>query len=207
MSAREPHAAPVHFAISAHCFPERPDWIERSLAHYRRANVAGTHGTRELPDGVPLERVLYQDAGHARAHPWWGFSNHASSWRASVWERFPFDEQIEAGEDREWAFRVLDAGWVIAVDPALWVSMSHVWRNGLRPFYRRRKREACAMAEVLPDHRYGMRECLREWWLQLPDRRHPALLHRLNYRRIAGLAGKYSGYRQARRRSTGGRVT
>jgi rhamnosyltransferase len=71
-------SAPVHFALSAHCFPERPDWIERSIAHYRRMDVAGTHGAHALPDGRPLEAVLHQDAAHARAHPWWGFSNHAS---------------------------------------------------------------------------------------------------------------------------------
>src|SRR5687767_15288768 len=32
-------AAPVHFALSAHCFPERADWLERSLAHYERPDV------------------------------------------------------------------------------------------------------------------------------------------------------------------------
>jgi rhamnosyltransferase len=192
-------SGPVHFALSAHCFPERADWIERSLSHYRREDVAGTYGTPELPDGRSLEHVFYQDAMHARAHPWWGFSNHASSWRAELWERFPFDEQIEAGEDREWAIRVLQAGWVIAVDPALWVQMSHVWRSGLRGFYRRRRREARAMAAVVPEHRYGLRECVREWWHGMPDHRHSALLYRLDYRRMAGLAGKYAGYREARR--------
>jgi rhamnosyltransferase len=190
--------APVHFALSAHCCPERPDWIERSLTHYERDDVAATAGARALPDGSPLRATLRQDAEHARSHPYWGFSNHASSWRASVWERFPFDEHIEAAEDRDWAFRVLDAGWVIAIDPALWVGMSHVWRSGLRSFYRRRKREARALATFAPLDPYGLRECLREWWSELPDDRHSPLLHRLDYRRIAGLAGRYAGHRAAR---------
>ena len=47
-------SAPVHFALSAHCFPPRPDWIERSLAHYRRDDVAGAAGSPALPDGRPL---------------------------------------------------------------------------------------------------------------------------------------------------------
>ena len=38
--------APVHFALSAHCWPERTDWIERSLRHYERADAAGTSGAR-----------------------------------------------------------------------------------------------------------------------------------------------------------------
>jgi len=193
-------SAPVHFALSAHCFPERRDWIERSLGHYRHADVAGTHGIAALPGGRPLERIFYQDAVHARAHPWWGFSNHASSWRAELWERFPFDEGIEAGEDREWAFRVLDAGFVIAIDPDLWVSMSHTWGGGLRGFYRRRRREARAIAALLPQQRYGLRESVHEWWGEMPDQRHAAWLYRLDYRRLAGLAGKYAGYRSVRTR-------
>src|SRR5207302_10144013 len=95
-------SAPVHFALSAHCFPPRPDWIERSLAHYRRDDVAGAAGSPALPDGRPLTEVVFQDAAQARAHPWWGFSNHAASWRAAIWERFPFDEDMEASEDRDW---------------------------------------------------------------------------------------------------------
>jgi rhamnosyltransferase len=194
-------SAPVHFALSAHCFPERADWIERSLAHYRRSDVAGTHGTRELPNGQPLEGVFYQDAAHARAHPWWGFSNHASSWRASLWRSFPFDETLEAAEDREWVMRVCGAGWLIAVDPALWVGMRHVWRSGILALYRRRKREARAITTFADPQPYGLRDCLHEWWAQMPDDRHSALLYRLDYRRIAALAGKYAGYRATRGRA------
>lgn len=193
-------SAPVHFALSAHCFPPRPDWIERSLAHYRRDDVAGAAGSPALPDGRPLTEVVFQEAAQARAHPWWGFSNHAASWRAAIWERFPFDEDMEASEDRDWAFRVLDARYVIAIDPDLWVEMSHTWRSGPRSFYRRRRREARAMGRILPQQRYGFCEALREWWGEMPDERHRPLLYRLDYRRMAGIAGKYAGYRQARRR-------
>jgi rhamnosyltransferase len=196
-------SAPVHFALSAHCFPERRDWIERSLAHYERQDVAGTAGLRHFDDGRPIEEVHYQDAAHARRNPYWGFSNHAASWRASVWEQFPFDETVEAAEDKEWALRVLEAGWVIAVDPALWVDYSHVWRSGVLSTYRREKRCARAIARFAGLSEYPLRKCLGEWWSEMPDDRHSPLLHRLDYRRMAGLAGKYAGQRQAGR-SAGG---
>src|SRR2546421_3293119 len=77
VGAREARA-PFHFAVSAHCFPEHPDWIERALSHYDRDDVAATHGTRYRPDGTPLTTVVYDDPQHARAYPDWGFSNHAS---------------------------------------------------------------------------------------------------------------------------------
>src|SRR5207244_4709371 len=104
-------------ALSSHCFPDRTDVIERSLAHYERADVAATCGARSFPDGSPVESAFYQDLEHARAHPEWGFSNHASSWRADVWKRFPFDDHIAAAEDREWSWRVLGADLTIVFDP------------------------------------------------------------------------------------------
>jgi rhamnosyltransferase len=191
-------STPFHFAVSAHCFPERRDWVELSLRHYDREDVAGTVGLRHLPDGSPIGATFYQDARHARANPYWGFSNHASSWRAAVWERFPFDEAIEAAEDKEWALRVLEAGGVIAVDPALWVDYSHVWRSGAVSTYRRQKRCARAIASFAGPSPYSLRDCLREWWSEMPDDRHSPLLHRFDYRRVVGLAGKYAGQRAAR---------
>ncbi|MGI9121240.1 MAG: glycosyltransferase family 2 protein [Acidimicrobiales bacterium] len=189
-------SAAIHFALSAHCRAERADWIERSLAHYGRADVAGTYGDRALADGQPLNAVFYQDVAYARAHPYWGFTNHASSWRANVWERFPFDERLDAAEDKEWALRVLNAGWIIAVDPLLWVDMSHVWRNGLLDYYRRQKRVARAVRsfqKVSPP--YQGRQMLAEWWGQADKDRRSALRRRLSPVRAAGLVGKYQGHR------------
>lgn len=194
-------SAPVHFALSAHCFPERRDWIERALAHYERDDVAGTQGDRVLPDGTPIDGTFIEDISFVRANPRWGFSNHASSWRASVWREFPFDERLAAAEDKEWALRVLAAGWVIAVDPALWVDMSHGWKNGVVAFYRRQQLNSRVMAGFDPVPPYGARDFVREWWSGMPDGRHSRWLYRLNYRRIAGLAGKWAGDRAGRRAS------
>jgi glycosyltransferase involved in cell wall biosynthesis len=192
--------APIHFALSAHCPVESADWLARSLAHYERVDVAATSGAHADPSGRPLRRVFYQDAAHARAHPYWGFSNHASSWRAAVWTEFPFDEELNTAEDREWALRVLDAGWVIAFDPATWVPLTHRWRTSVRGIYRRNFKEAQAVASFANGPPYRLRDCAREWWSGVPDDRHTPLLYRLDYRRIVALAGKYRGERAARGR-------
>ena len=144
----------VHFALSSHCRPERDDWIERSLAHYERPDVAATCGVREFPDGTPVESVVYETLEQARAHPEWGFSNHASSWRADVWKRFPFDDYISAAEDREWSWRVLGADMTIALDPELWVDLSHRWKSA-REAYRRGRLEWPALASFAHLDRYG----------------------------------------------------
>jgi rhamnosyltransferase len=139
----------VHVALSSHCALPRADWIERALRHYEQPEVAGTHGCRQRPDRRPLDGVLLQDAAHARRHPYWGFSNHASTWRAEVWEQFRFDERLAACEDKEWAQRVLAAGWRIAVDPALDVPKPHRQAAGVRALYRRSVREGEALVYLV----------------------------------------------------------
>lgn len=195
LGAREA-SAPVHFALSAHCVARRADWIERTLAHYERRDIAGTNGIQTFADGTPVTSPFFQTASHARADPYWGFSNHASSWRASVWADHPFDETLVASEDREWSWRVLDAGWVLAFDPALWVDMSHAWHGGVRKTFERQRREAQGLGHFAPLPPYGVRELAHEWLYEPPDTRHSMVFHRLNPRRIAGLAGKYTGRRQ-----------
>ena len=194
LGAREA-AAPIVFALSAHCHPERDDWIERSLAHYERPDVAATNGVRWMPGGARLQGTFLQDAAHARAHPFWGFSNHASSWRRSVWERFPFSETIATAEDKEWARRVLDAGMTIAFDSELFVSFAHAWRTPAE-LYRRNVGYARAIRTFADVPRFGPAELVREWWNDMPDTRHSRAFHRFaNYVRLAGLAGKFVGHR------------
>jgi len=188
--------ADVHFALSSHCFAP-PHWIERALAHYARKDVAATNGIQTLADGTPVTEPFVQDFAHARADPWWGFSNHASSWRASVWREHPFDERMDYAEDREWAWRVTGAGWKIVYDPQLWVDLSHSWR-GPRNFFARQRRAARAVAGFSGAPPYGLRELARDWWADIPDDRHSPTAHRfLNVGRFAGLLGHYVGRREA----------
>jgi rhamnosyltransferase len=192
--------APFHFCLSAHCFPERDDWVERSLAHYARADVAGTNGIQTLPDGTRVEGVFFQEREHAWANPLWGFSNHASSWRAEVWREIPFAEGLTSSEDRLWALRVTAAGWVLAFDPLLWVDLTHQWDGGALFVYRRRRMETTGLTEFAPMPPYRLGDAVREWW-RPPDDRHSALFHRLNYRRLAGILGTYRGLAATRRRA------
>jgi rhamnosyltransferase len=194
-------AAPFHFSLSAHCAPEGDDWIERSLRHYRRADVAATNGIQTFPDGRTVEYVFFQDADHVRAHLLWGFSNHASSWRADLWREHPFAAELTSSEDREWAMWVTEQGWVIAYDPALWVDLSHQWDGGALFQYKRKRLETRGLAEFAPLPPYRARDAVAEWWHR-PDERHSALFHRLNYRRAAGILGKYQGLAATRRRAS-----
>jgi rhamnosyltransferase len=189
--------AEIVFAFSSHCRLTRDDWAERALSHYADPDVAAVGGSLTRPDGRPLERPYVQRPEDVTNHPFWGFSNHGSSWRRSVWEELPFDETSRV-EDKEWAIRVLAAGRKIVFDPYLWVEQRHRWRVGARRFYKRERIETEGLARIVPMEPYGVLDLAKEW-LTPQDDEHSRLFHLLNYRRAAGLLGQYHGRRAARR--------
>jgi len=190
--------APIHYAVSAHCFTTRSDWIERTLAHYEHDEVAGACGYTGLaPDGARAG-VVHQDAALFHRNPFWGFSNHASSWRADVWREFPFDETVAAAEDKEWSQRVLDAGWVIALDPGLAVEAQHRFDDGPLAFHRLIQRDVQAVASFCDLPRYSLRDLVRDWWNPARDGRSRTRV-RLSPWHVAAVTGKYTGLRTARK--------
>lgn len=189
--------APIHFALSSHAVPPDTLWIERSLAKYDRADVAGTSGVPTLPGtSAPLTTTVYQDLDLATRHPYWGFSNTASSWRADVWEQLPFDEALASCEDKEWAFRALAAGWTIAIDSKLAVDDAHRRAHGLRHLYRRTRLEAEATASFAPVPPATLAAFMREWQVDvLASSRLGRLRRRISPTRFAELVAKYRGHR------------
>jgi rhamnosyltransferase len=156
--------AEVVFALSSHAVLPRADWIERALVHHQDASTVAVCGAVVDPAGQPLTAVVRQDLAAARAHPAWGLTNTASSWRGDLVREHHFDEDLDACEDKEWAFRVLAAGGVVVVDPALAVDSSHRKREGARRYFRRVRREQRALLVMgaLP-HRTSA-EVLGAWW-------------------------------------------
>ena len=188
--------APIHFALSSHSFPSDNCWIERSLSKYDRPDVAGTSGALTIPGShEPLLTTFYQTLPGAMSHPWGGwFSNTGSSWRADVWATFPFDEQLPACEDKEWGFRVLAAGWTIAVDSRLIVSQAHRRHYGILHLYRRTRRECETIGSLVPLPPFTIRDFLREWFTDMPAHTpYYGWRRRLSYLRFAELLGKYRG--------------
>jgi rhamnosyltransferase len=195
--------APIHFALSSHAVPPDELWIERSLAKYERADVAGTCGAPTQPgSSAPLTTTVYQSLELATEHPYWGFSNTASSWRAEVWERMPFDEALVSCEDKEWAFRVLAAGWTIAVDSKLAVGDSHRRQYGLRHLYRRTRLESEAIASFAPVPPTTLTGFLHEWQVDVPSAsRLGRWRRRVSPSRFTELLAKHRGHRAAAART------
>jgi rhamnosyltransferase len=184
----------VIFALSAHCVPPSREWAELSLSAYTDDEVAGTWGPRSRPDGAQLTGPARFKLADLDRDTTWGFSNSASSWRKQVWEKFPFDEQLVACEDKEWMWRVLSAGFSLYADPRLVVDSSHRRDAGLRSLYTRVHREHLVMAGMLGYPPLTFPGLLKKWWSDFPDSSsRPNWQRRLSPLRAAELTGWYTG--------------
>jgi rhamnosyltransferase len=184
----------IVFALSAHCTPPSTNWVEQSLDAYTDDQVAGTFGYRTGPDRSTLTSPTKFRLWDLAADPTWGFTNHGSSWRRSVWERFPFDEQLIACEDKEWMWRVLADGFCIVADPRLIVGGGHRRRAGIRALYTRVHREHLVLSELLDYPRLTGAEVVRRWWSDFPDpSSYPNWQRRLSPMRSTELLAEFTG--------------
>ena len=190
--------ARVHAALSAHCVPVSDTWLEDSLRRYERSDVAATNANVADPLGVPIEGTYFQSVEDVVVDPTWGFSNHASTWRADVRADLPFREDLGACEDKEWSWRVLDAGWTIAYAPELAAPMAHRRSAGLTALYGRITREAQAMVSLGAAEPLTGPDALRAWWSSFPSASNkPTFVRRASPYRMAELAGAWRGSRLA----------
>lgn len=180
-------------ALSAHAFAPDPHWLGRLAQAFENPGVACATGDRFDPEGRPLRAALEQNFELARRRPEWGYSNAAGAFRAALWRRRPFRDDLPGCEDKEWAWYWLKRGYVCLVDPSVTVDHDHS-HDSLLSIYRRARREAqgySVFAELPP---YGARELRREWWSDLRWYGSAARA-RLSHRRAARLVGAYAGRR------------
>ncbi len=186
--------APVVVALSAHAVAPDRGWLGRVLATMADPAVACCCGERRGPDGRLLAGALRQDAALLAARPYWGYSNGAGAFRAELWRRRGFREDLPGSEDREWSRWALAGGMLCVVDPALVVDHDHS-RDPLPACFRRYAREHRGFAMYLPDlEPYPAPAALAEWWHDQGHHRTRARA-RLDPRRVARLTGKWWGRR------------
>lgn len=190
-------AAPLCVAISAHARPRDSGWAERMVRAFEDDRVACAFGQRMHPDEPRrLDRPMLQDLGHAQAHPFWGYANSAGGFRRALWSQRPFDEDLIASEDLEWAGYWQRQGWLALLDPALDIEHSHRDEGPLKTFRRIRNEVAC-VAQFRDVEPLPLRGALAEWW-RGPHLHRSDLRARLDPRRMASLAGKYVGLNSRR---------
>ena len=144
--------------LSSHCYLPTSDWVESALPLFEERRVAGLNGVstygfgdQELTLSSPLRALeIGMVAGKAVQKEQWfsfaGFSNHAALIRRSVALEFPFDEDMTACEDKEWANRVARNGFYLVYSSGHVVSGAHRRKEGFKALYLRGRKEALALA-------------------------------------------------------------
>jgi rhamnosyltransferase len=183
-------------ALSAHAFVEDPAWLGRVLRAFEDPRVACACGQLYRPDGRGrLDRPLLQDLPLHEQHPFWGYSNAAGAFRADLWRRHRFDERMPGSEDQAWARHWMREGYLVYVDPALWVNHDHS-KDPLPSMYRRARREREGHEMFLDLPRMTVRDLVARWWTDRDGYR-STWRARLSHRRAARLLGAYAGNRRA----------
>jgi rhamnosyltransferase len=153
--------APLLVYLVQDATPVGADFLERLTAPLADPTVAAAYGRQiARPEADPVERfyleAVYPDRPESRA--WNGgrmtirtmfFSNVAAVLRRSVWERFPFEEEILMSEDQQWAKAALRDGHRIVYEPAAAVLHSHHYT--LEQVFRRNFDSGASLVGVAED--------------------------------------------------------
>lgn len=120
--------------LSGHCIPRDNYWLAKLLANFQDPSVAGVYGRQEpLPDTNDFDkRDLWTTFGIERRvqRKDYFFHNANSMIRRAVWEKHPFNEELNGLEDRMWAKEVLEEGYVIIYEPSASVYHYHGIHQG-----------------------------------------------------------------------------
>jgi len=120
---------PLIAMVSGHCVPADDQWLARLAMHFRNPDVVAVYGRQEpLPDSKAVDkRDLWTTFGLDRKEQKrdYFFHNANSMIRRSIWERIPFNENIQGVEDQDWAKKVLRDDGRIIYEPTARVFHHH----------------------------------------------------------------------------------
>ena len=120
--------------LSGHCIPLNDQWLQCLSAPFEDPQVAGVYGRQEpLPDSDPFDkRDLWTTFGTERRvqRKDCFFHNANSMVRRRVWEKVPFDEELNGLEDRDWSRKVIGMGYSLVYEPSATVYHHHGLHHG-----------------------------------------------------------------------------
>jgi rhamnosyltransferase len=124
--------------LSAHCVPKNADWLSTLLKNFDNdEKLAGVYG-RQLPTAFtdPVDKrdllIVFGQDRRVQIKDYF-FHNANSMLKRSVWDKFPFDEEVTNIEDRVWGKAVTNAGYHIVYDPEASVFHYHGLHQGNAP--------------------------------------------------------------------------
>jgi rhamnosyltransferase len=150
---------------SAHCYPARPDWLEKLLAPFADPQVAVSYGkqrggeTNQFSERQWFKQYFPDVSLPRQAHPYSHNANAAI--RRELWLEHPYDESLTGLEDLAWSSWAFEQGYGVAY--AAEAEIVHQHKEGPKQAYNRYRREAIALRQILPNSRFRLRNFLRLW--------------------------------------------
>ncbi len=111
----------IFVILSGHCVPTSENWLSSLINNLNDEKVAGVYGRQEPlsfssdSDKRDLAIVFGLDKKIQEEDSF--FHNANSALTRKIWEKFPFDNQINHIEDRLWGKNVIEAGYKIIYEP------------------------------------------------------------------------------------------
>ncbi len=150
---------------SAHCYPVYPDWLAQLVKPFEEGSVALSYGrqrggeTNHFSEHQFFRKYFPENTVLQQAQPYSHNANAAI--RKDLWEEHPYNENLTGLEDLAWSSWAMDTGYTIAYVAEAEVIHQHdeTWRQ----VYRRYKREAIALKQILPNSTFSFWDFLRSW--------------------------------------------
>ena len=192
---------------SAHVYPVYPDWLERLLEPLEDDRVAVVYGKQRGNASTRFseQRVFRQwfpDTSVPRQSS--AFCNNANAAiRKSLWRRRPYNEDLPALEDVDWATWALGEGYFVSYRAE--AEVVHVHDEDPRAVFNRYRREAMALKRIRPQEHFGLTDLVRllmvHWIGDLREAWGQGLLRRrlleVLWFRWMQLGGTFRGFRTA----------
>jgi glycosyltransferase involved in cell wall biosynthesis len=191
---------------SAHVYPLYPDWLEQLLKPFEDPAVSLTFGKQRgnATTKFSEHQILaswFPEASGMLDH---AFCNNANAAiRRRLWQWRPYNEEIPALEDVEWATWAMDQGHTIAYSAE--AEVIHVHDESPRAVFNRYRREAMALKRIRPQEHFGLADLLRLYPSNVLSDAWHALHERVLRRKIAEILwfrwmqlwGTYRGFAES----------
>lgn len=148
--------------ISAHCYPVYPDWLEQLLKPFEDPQVAVSYGKQRGAESNHFSehqffKTYFPDISQPnQGQPYTHNANAAI--RRSLWEEYPYNEEITGLEDLAWSSWAKAQGYTIAyVSEA---EIVHIHKESFKQVQNRYRREAIAMKQILPESHFSVRNMI-----------------------------------------------
>ena len=155
--------------ISAHCYPERTNWISKMIAPFQNGDIGLVYGRQ-----IGVETTKYSERrifsklfpDNNRGIQENIFCNNANcAIRQDLWKEEHYDETLSGLEDLDWAIKIAKKGFKIyyVSDACIY----HLHNETYAQIKNRYKREAIAHKKINPNDRFGLIEYLKLFTLNV----------------------------------------